>query len=200
LIGYAATLSDELLPRRVPAVFCVRGSDQVVMPPCRWDGANLLADKTCGLADFVADEDATLLDVRVAAAPGRILWIDRERQSHYEPAADARAHLIALAIEHTRSAKQALKDGNWEAALHEAQAAISADGQCLDALLTKALVYRAQGDWARASVLIDIAQSVDPHCDIEGWLGLCSVPFRTDPQEPSAENKLSAIAVLERAA
>jgi hypothetical protein len=174
IIGYADCLSEEFVPQVVPPIFRPRGaSDRVVMPPFLIEGYEV-TDVEPGLAsDFksaILRGQATRLATVIAARPGYRLWVDESFEPHYEPSEAVSEKLRKIAQRKAREAQQALVEGQMEEAMHLAQAAISADDGCLNAILVKALAHRLEDDQASVEILSDIAETVAPGADLISWV------------------------------
>ena len=173
LVGYAEALSADLVPRRVAPIFCVRQRpDKVLFPPYRFAGTEVIGVLVTDsdLSAAVLREQATRLSRPVPARAGHTLWIDRSMTPHYEPTQVAMLHLARATQINLDRAKKALQAGHLERALDNAQAAISADESCIEALLTKALVHSLRGEEESVAALLGIVKTLAPELEPQAAL------------------------------
>ena len=174
IVGYADCLSEEFVPQVVPPIFRQRGTrDRIIMPPFLIEGEEVKKAAAVSASDLesaVLRGQATRLGTVIPARPGNRLWVDESFEPHYESSETVFERLHAIAQRRAREAQQALVDGRIERAVRLAQAAISADDGCLNAILVKALIHRIQGDQASVEILTDIGETIVPGADLRSWV------------------------------
>lgn len=174
IVGYAESLTEDLLPRAVVPVFRLRQEpERFLVPPFRLEGDTVVGAGTATAAEIataVTERRFSRLERPIAAKPDHQLWIDSSYKPRYEPTGTARQHLMAIAKQSVAASKEALRESRYDAALRLSQRAISADEGRLDAVLTQAIVHRLRGDEARVELLGEIAAAIDPRIDFRSWV------------------------------
>lgn len=150
VIGYATVLKDTMLPSPVPPVFRLRSDqDRILFPPyhfadgCVW---NATEGDPHDLKRLRENDEVTLFDHAYSAQPDFDMWIDLERQPHYEPRAQARETLRNIARENIQTARQAFAAGEFEEADRFCGVALSADDRLVESLAIKAAICRKRND------------------------------------------------------
>jgi hypothetical protein len=151
IVGYANLLAETMLPSIVPPIFRRRDNpDEVFVPPYLFNGGHL-----CNATALSDDEISALAQngevtlfrgEPLAAMTGFELWLDQQGQSHYEPRAEADAHLLAIAQGHIAKAEEALRNGNRQEAERYCAVALCADDRLVDPLAIKAAIRRLDAD------------------------------------------------------
>ncbi len=174
VVGYADTLDESFVPTLVPPVFRLRDDpDRVLLPPFEIKDdqvVEVLPGAESDLERAVLRGQATRLDEAIDAESDHQLWIDEELQPHYGVTADVLDGLRRLAKTRAREAQNAVTEGRLADAERLAQAAISADDGCLNAILVKALIETLQGNEDQVEVLIDVAENIVPGADFRAWI------------------------------
>jgi hypothetical protein len=149
IVGYADTLTTDLLPRLVAPIYRRRSKPgEFVIPPFAFEDGKVVGAAQSAEVDFeraLADGQATQIKTPLPAKAGYQLWIDRNGAPQYAPAREVSVQLRHLASDHVRKAEEAFRKGSYEEASRLAQVAIAADERCLDALLVKAVVLKQEG-------------------------------------------------------
>jgi len=175
IVGYADTLTPDLLPRVVAPIYRRRSQpDQFLLPPFRIEEGSVVGFVRSDGVDFeqaIAEGRATRIET-IPAIGDHQLWIDRDSLPRYEPRGNVAVYMRTLAKEEVRNAKEALKKGDYEEASRLAQVALAADERCLDALLVKAIVQRRLERQEEVEVLREIAEVVAPNIDFQSWVDL----------------------------
>ncbi len=179
VIGYADRLGKAFVPQRVPPIFRVKTNpDRLVLPPFRIENERVAYTVDGFQSDLdraVRRRQATRLDESFAALPDHRLWIDESFAPHYEPASIVEETLRLLANKRVREAQTALAEGRLGKAERLAQAAISADDTCLNAILVKGLVHQLRGDHDSVEILGEIAGAIAPGTDFQSWIDFFSL-------------------------
>lgn len=177
VVGYADDLPRNLLPRLVAPIFRQRtNANLFLLPPYTLTGEGLSDFSLTSKSDF---ERAVILGQATKVGPFQArpdyrLWIDLDYSPRYEPTDEVSNHLRAIAHDHVRQAKTALRASRYGEAAKLAQVAIAADERCLDALLVKAIVHRSRGEGDEVDVLREIAESVSPDVEFLSWVDMYS--------------------------
>ncbi len=195
--GYADTLDESFVPALVPPIFRLRGDrNLVLLPPLEIDGDRVVEALPGGEADLeraVLQGQATRLKVPIDARSDHQLWIDEDLQPHYGITAEVLKGLRRLAKTRAREAQHAVTEGRLEDAERLAQAAVSADDGCLNAVLVKAIIETLRGNGVQVEILIDVAETIVPGADFRAWIhffsGLVDERYlsRTAPTEPAPD-------------
>jgi hypothetical protein len=174
IVGYADTLTTDLLPRLVAPIYRRRSKPgEFVIPPFAFEDGKVVGAAQSAEVDFeraLADGQATQIKTPLPAKAGYQLWIDRNGAPQYAPAREVSVQLRHLASDHVRKAEEAFRKGSYEEASRLAQVAIAADERCLDALLVKAVVLKQEGKQEEIEVIGDIAKVLVPDVDFESQL------------------------------
>lgn len=173
IVGYADALTVDLLPRVVPPVFRIKGTDRCIFPPFAIDGGQVCysAESTTADLDHAIDEgEATRIEQPIPAQVGYRLWISSDGEVRYERSEDATARLRDIAQHSIRRAHQALAANNPDLAVDAAQVALAADEACVDAVLLKAIAYRRLGMESESRYLLGLLVTAVPGVDVESWI------------------------------
>ena len=161
MIGYATVLKDTMLPSPVPPVFRLRSDpDRILFPPyhfadgCVW---NATEGDPHDLKRLGENDEVTLFDHPYPAQPDFDMWIDLQRQPHYEPRAQARETLRNIARENIHKASRALVEGDLTEADRFCGVALSADDRLVEALAIKAAICIKNNDATGARVMEKLA-------------------------------------------
>ena len=166
VIGYATSLSDEMLPTVVTPVFQVSSdADRTLVPPFRIRDGKVHGACVVGQRereDLARREEITLLDTAVAALDRHELWIDSDRIAHYEPKDRARAELRRLAKAALDEGERLLEKRELERADRLASAARAADPSLVESMAMKAAIRRWRGEHVAVETIAQIAKSSCP--------------------------------------
>lgn len=179
VVGYADRLGRAFVPQVVPPIFRKKTAPHyLIMPPFQLEARQVTYSIETTPADLDRAErqgQATRLDVPFAALPEHQLWIDESFVAHYQPTPTVLQTLRQLAETRVREAQSAIAEGRLGKAERLAQAAISADDTCLNAILVKGLLHRLRGDHDSVEMLGEIARSIAPGTDFESWIDFFAV-------------------------
>lgn len=198
VVGYADVVATELLPRVVPPIFRRRASpDDFYLPPCRLEGARLVAAQHVTQAEIFAARARGEVTLH-APQPARrhhVLWLDEAGELRYESAPAVAEQLKRFSRDQLTRAETALVARAHAEAGRRAQAALNADGKNLSALVIKAVVALETQHAQRVERLRHVALSVDPEYDfdahVEGFRdSLARSRFRaTVPARPAQHGR-----------
>ncbi|MCI0535121.1 MAG: hypothetical protein L0Z50_07825 [Verrucomicrobiales bacterium] len=146
-----------------------------LFPPFEAHADTINAATNATQRDFeqaISSDQATQIPRPFPAHAGHLLWVNQDFSVHYGPAGDVQTGLRSFAKEAAKRAKDAFRMGKYEDALRLSQFAINADDRCLDAVLTKGLIYQTVGDVKKVKLLADVADAINPDVDFQSWLDL----------------------------
>ena len=213
VIGYATVLKDTMLPSPVPPVFRLRSDpDRILFPPYHFaDGGvwNATEGSPHDLKRLRENDEVTLFDHPYPAQPDFDMWIDLQRQPHYEPRAQARETLRNIARENIQKARQAFAVGEFEEADRFCGVALSADDRLVESLAIKAALCRKRNDPTGERVMEKLASHTMTSEAFQQLVNACLANHNADAasgnivtllETPESNNRPMQGMALERAA
>lgn len=161
VIGYATSLSEQMVPTTVAPVFARRADpDKVLFPPFVISSGYVCNGSLGSIEEFecfAARGQVTGIQPRLPAQPDHELWIDADMMPHYDPIDVANETLGKIATDHIDAAKVALKQGYLDKADHLAGVALCADDRRLEPLAIRAAIRQRQGRTTAVRVMAKLA-------------------------------------------
>jgi len=163
VVGYAESLTREMVPHVVPPVFRFRDDPhKIVFPPFRIredrvEGATV--GTVADLERFTTCGDVTCIEP-FDAKPDHDLWIDEEMVLRYQPHTTIRGTFSEIVRQRIDEARQAIRDDRLDEAKQALRIAFNADNRFLDVLVLEAVVYRLEGNGGFFEVLQELAEPI----------------------------------------
>lgn len=161
VVGYADSLTCEMLPATVPPVFLTREAPpRALLPPFTVNGGvvyNFTLVPAEELQDLAAQSRITLFSTSFDAREDYLLWLDEAGEPHYDHRSHARAALDRIAKDKLVEAEEALGARQFEAAERACDASISANDGCLDPFVIQAVIRRINRDEAGVALIREMA-------------------------------------------
>ena len=161
ILGYADSLTPEMLPTTVPPVFATTEEPQsALLPPYTISDGILFGATSVPVEDLphlAAQGKITLFQPVLDARVDFLLWIGQDRVPHYEHRAQARAWLDRFARGQIAEAESLLRRGALAEADAACNAAISANDRFIEPIAIQAAIRRLQRKETQVAVMARMA-------------------------------------------